>query len=133
MANSSSVQITVDGPRNVIAKVVLYADTGDFASTLVLDPAALSATQPPTNQLRIDEIQYSVEDGWYVNLFWDASAQKHITDLAGRGTFLIGGPFGGWQNDAGAGKTGKINLTTTGYSTGTMAATFTIHCVKQTA
>jgi hypothetical protein len=132
MANSVSVQTTVDGPRNVIAKCVIYADTSDVSSTLLLDPAALSATNPPTNQLRIDEVQYSVQDGWYVSLFWDATTQKHITDLAGRGTFLIGSPFGGWQNDAGAGKTGKINFTTTGYSSGTMAASFTVHCVKQT-
>jgi hypothetical protein len=132
MSNSVSVQITEDGPRNTVAKVVIYADTSDVSSTLVLDPAALVTTNPPSNRLRIDEVQYSVQDGWYVNLFWDASTQKHITDLAGRGTFLIGSPFGGWINDAGTGVTGKINMTTTGYTSGTMAASFTIHTVKQT-
>lgn len=131
MANSVGVQTTVDGERNVIAKVVIYADTSDVSSTLLLDPAALYATNPPTNQLRIDEVQYSVQDGWYVSLFWDATTQTHITDLVGRGTFLIGSPFGAWQNNATTGKTGKINFTTTGYTSGTMAASFTVHCVKQ--
>src|SRR5512142_1040200 len=132
MANSVGIQTTVDGPRNVIVKVAIYADTADVSTTTVLDPATLSATTPPTNQLRIDEVQYSVQDGWYVSLFWDATTAIHITDLAGRGTFLIGSPFGGWQNNAGTGKTGKITMTTTGYSTGTMAASFTLHAVKQT-
>ena len=132
MANSINIDTTVDGPRNIVTKVTVYADTSDVSSTLVIDPAAASATIPPSNQLRIDEVQYSVQDGWYVSLFWDATTQKHIVDLAGRGTFLVGTPFGGWQNDAGTGKTGKINFTTTGYSSGTMAATFTIHAVKQT-
>lgn len=132
MANSVGIQTTVDGPRNVITKVVIYADTADVTTTTVLDPATLSATMPPTNQLRIDEVQYSVQDGWYVSLFWDATTPGHITDLAGRGTFLIGSPFGGWQNNTTTGKTGKITMTTTGWSSGTMVASFTMHAVKQT-
>ena len=132
MANSVGIQTTVDGPRNVIVKCTIYADTSDVSSTTLLDPATLSATTPPSNQLRIDEVQYSVQDGWYVNLFWDASSPVHITDLAGRGTFLIGTPFGGWQNNAGAGKNGKILVSTSGYASGTMVASFTLHAVKQT-
>ena len=132
MANSVSVQTTVDGPRNVVVKCTIYADTSDVSTTDLLDPASLSATNPPTNQLRIDEVQYSVQDGWYVNLWWDATTDVHVVDLAGRGTFLVGSPFGGWQNNAGSGKTGKIQFSTTGYSTGTMVATFTLHAVKQT-
>jgi hypothetical protein len=132
MSNVVAIQTTVDGPRNVITKVDIDCDTSDVSSTLVLDPSALYATNPPTNQLRIDEIQYSVQDGWFVSLFWDATTQKRIIDLVGRGTFLIGSPFGGLQNNAGTGKTGKINMTTTGYTSGTMAASFVLHCVKQT-
>jgi len=132
MSNVVAIQTTVDGPRNVVAKLDIDADTSDVSSTLVLDPAALSATMPPTNQLSIWEIQYAVQDGWYVSLFWDASTQKRIIDLTGRGTFLIGTPFGGLQNNAGAGKTGKINVTTTGWTTGTMVASIELHCIKQT-
>ena len=131
MANSVGIQTTVDGPRNVIVKCTIYADTSDVSSTTLLDPATLSATQPPTNQLRIDEVQYSVQDGWYVNLLWDASSAVHIVDLAGRGFFDLKA-FGGWINNAGAGKTGKILVSTTGYSSGTMVATFTLHAIKQT-
>ena len=132
MANVTEVNITVDGPRNVIAEVNIELDTSDLSSTLVLDPAALSATNPPTNQLRIDELQWSVKDPGSVSLFWDASTQKRIVDMIGRTTFFIGSPFGGLQNDAGAGKTGKINMTTTGYAAGTTSASFVIHCTKQT-
>jgi hypothetical protein len=133
MANTAEVETLVDGPRNVVAKVDIECTSADLSSTVLLDPAALNATNPPTNQLRIDEIQYSVEDGWYVTLFWDASTPVIIVTLSGRGMFPVGPNFGAIQNNAGAGKTGKITATTTGYSSGTMAATFILHCVKESA
>lgn len=133
MANTAEIELLVDGPRNVVAKVDIECTSADLSSTVLLDPATLNATFPPTNQLRIDEIQYSVEDGWFVTLFWDASSPVIIVTLSGRGMFPVGPNFGAIQNNAGAGKTGKITATTTGYSTGTMAATFILHCAKQTA
>jgi hypothetical protein len=132
MANTAEIEISVDGPRNVVAKVDIECTSADLTSTVLLDPAALSATFPPTDQLRIDEIQYSVEDGWYVTLFWDASSPVIIVTLAGRGMFPVGPNFGALQNNAGAGKTGKITATTTGYTSGTQVASFILHCVKQT-
>ena len=133
MANTAEVEILVDGPRNTVAKVDIECTSADLSSTVILDPAALYTTNPPTNQLRVDEIQYSVEDGWFVTLFWDASSPVIMVTLSGRGMFPVGPNFGAIQNNAGAGKTGKITATTTGWASGTMAATFIIHCVKETA
>jgi len=132
MANALSTQTLEDGDRNVVAKVTAVADTSDFASTTVLDPALLNATRPPTNQLAVDEIQYSIEDGWQVELYWDATTPVLMTSLSGRGMFPVGPNYGGLQNNAGTGKTGKIKFLTIGYTSGTMVATLILHCHKQT-
>jgi hypothetical protein len=132
VANTATVDIEEDGPRNVVALVDIACTSADLTSTTILDPATLNATFPITNQLRVDEIQYAVEDGWYVTLLWDASSPVIMVTLNGRGIFPVGPNFGGLQNNAGAGKTGIIKATTTGYSTGTMVATLILHCVKQT-
>ena len=133
MANALSIQTLVDGPRNVVAKVTAVADTSDFSGSTVLDPATLSATNPPTNQLAVDEIQYSVEDGWQVELYWKATTPVLMVTLSGRGMFPVGPNYGGVPNNAGTGKDGKITISTIGYSSGTMVATLILHCHKQTA
>jgi hypothetical protein len=133
VSNALTIQTTVDGPRNVVSKVVAKADTSDFSLSTVINVSALSATIPPTDQVRIDEIQYSVQDGWYVVLYWEATTNKRIVNLSGRGIFPVGPNYGGIQNDAGVGKTGNILLSTVGYTSGTMVATLILHCVKQTS
>lgn len=133
MANAITVETLVDGPRNVVVKVVAVADTSDFSNEVIIDVSALSATIPPTDMVRIDEIQYSVQDGWYVVLLWDATTKKRIVNLNGRGIFPVGPNYGGLQNDAGVGRTGDVLLSTTGYTSLTMVATLIIHAVKQTS
>ena len=132
MANTATTQILVDSERNVVSKTNIVCTSADLTSTTILDPSTLTATFPASNRLRIDEIQYAIEDGWYVNLFWDATTPVLIVELIGRGKFPVGEHYGGLQNNAGTGITGKITATTTGYSTGTMAGTFITHAVKQT-
>lgn len=131
MANALNKQVLEDGPSNAIVKIDLENDTSDTAETVVVDPATLNATFPPSNQLRVDEIQYSIQDGWYVTLFWKATTSKVMVTLSGRGMFPVGPNYGGLQNNAGAGKTGQISLSTTGYSSGTMVATLIMHMRKQ--
>lgn len=117
------IQITEDGPRNVVVLV-----TGDAAgSGTLLDPALLSATQPPTTQLRVDTIDYILADGVTITLQWDATAPVTFLELWGRGNWSIGKTEGGLQNNAGAGKTGKILYTVSG------SGVFSVQmlCVKQ--
>lgn len=133
MANPApAVEISVDGPRNVVATVNLAANATDYSDETIIDVAALSATFPPTNLLKIDEIQYAVEDGWTVLLYWEGTPDKLIVTLDGRGMFPVGPNFGGIQNDATT-PTGNIILSTVGYSSGTMVATLILHIIKQTA
>jgi len=129
VSNYFAVQILEDGERNTVAKVVLVADTSDYSGEVVLDPDTLYQTLPITDLLNVAEIQYSVQDGWYVSLFWDAPTPVLMVNLVGRGRFKVGNEFGGFQNNA-SGATGVITLSTTGWSATTKVATFVIHCVK---
>jgi hypothetical protein len=119
MANLFAVQTLLDGPRNVVVKVTGVLDTSDLASTTVIDPSTLSAIGAfgtlPT-KVRIDMIEYNIEDTLSVNLFWDATTPVLIGEFVGRGTQKYR-QFGGLLNNAGAGITGKITATTT--TTGT--------------
>jgi hypothetical protein len=109
-------QILVDGPRNTVAKT-----TGDgtavVTNQVILDPATLTPVNPgfpgspPATLLRIDHIDYSITDGVIVQLLWEASASVVICELYGRGK-LEAKMFGGYQNNAGAGVTGRILMTT---------------------
>jgi len=112
-----ATQILIDGPRNTVAKT-----SGDFLMSAlptgitILDPALLTSMDPGkagtflATTLRIDVIDYSISDGITVQLFWDATTPVLIAELYGRGKLDLK-PFGGWQNNAGAGNTGKITFT----------------------
>lgn len=132
MANDVSIKVSEDGPRNVVAKVTIVADTADLSNVTILDPATLNATFPPFNLLAVEEVQYSIQDGWVVTLYWDATTPKRIVSLTGRGIFPVGLNFGGIQNNAGVGRNGKITCSSSGLS-GTQYATMILHCNKQVA
>jgi hypothetical protein len=116
----------------VVATVNLAANTSDYTDQKIIDISTLSATNPPTNLVRVDEIQYAIEDGWTVILNWEGTPNATLVTLDGRGMFPVGPNFGGIQNDASS-PTGNILLSTSGYASGTMVATIVLHCVKQTS
>jgi len=133
MANSTTTQITIDGPRNVVVKLQGLLDTSDVSSTVVLDPALLSNIDNDlkASQLRINRIMYDVEDLLTVNLFWDATTPVAIWNLMGRGTIKTR-DIGGIINNSGAGKTGKITMTTQGWSASAILSySVILECVKQ--
>lgn len=134
MANSTSIQILEDGPKNVVVKFEGVLDTSDLASTVVLDPALLSVVDGNgtlATKLRIDNILHNIEDGLSVNLFWDATSPVRIEELVGRSNpkYFKLQPL---QNNAGAGITGKITATTQGWATGAILSfSIILHCTKQ--
>lgn len=100
---------------------------------VAIDPAVLSnidAFGNKASQVRIDRILYTVEEGLDVRLEWDATAPVYIIDLVKAGHQELY-KFGGYQNNACTGKTGRILLATEGWTTGTHEFTLTIHLVKQ--
>lgn len=118
MANSVNTQIIQDGPRNVVVKVEGILDTSDLASTVIVDPAILTGMDN-TGTLKalgliVDRIQFSVEDLLECRLAWDATTPQRMVELAGRGTEKYE-RFGGLTNNSGAGRTGKILLSTQGW------------------
>ena len=119
MANSVNTQIIQDGPRNLVVKIEGILDTSDLASTVVVDPSTL-AGMDNTGSIKalgliVDRIQYSVEDTLEVRLAWDATTPTRMLELQGRGTEKYE-RFGGLTNNSGAGRTGKILLSTEGWA-----------------
>lgn len=131
MANVVSVQLTEDGPKNVVLKVDMSLDTSNLTGQLIYDPSAhYQDPWSPINSVAIDEIQYAVASApggntvpFSVQLLWDATTAVSIVHLEGRGKFPMDWA-GGIPNNAGAGRTGKIICNTYGWqSTNIMYAT----------
>lgn len=131
MANATSVQITNDGPQNVTALFTGSLDTFPLGATVILDPALLSATQPLTTQLRIDTIDYILQDGLTLSVQWDATTPVPVLDLYGRGNWSIGKTESGLNNNAGVGKTGKIIVVSNTPTAGTYTFSVQFWCKKQ--
>lgn len=133
MANVVTTQIVNDGPRFTILRIVGVLDTSDQAALVIANPATLvgmdntGALKAAT--FRVEKVEYSIEDLLAVNLFWQATAPVQFMALTGRGEFCDK-DFGGIPNDAlAAGKTGSIQLSTTGW-VGTKRFTLVIRLVK---
>lgn len=108
--------------------------TGTAGAVVIADPAKLSVVdnlnQKYATQLRIDRIIYTVEDSLAVRLLWEATSNVSILNLVKAGHQELK-KFGGFQNNAGAGKTGKIVLSTEGWGSGIKEFTITLELVKQ--
>jgi hypothetical protein len=135
MANVITTQILEDGQENTIMRVVLLVNTSDIAATPLIDPATLSDIGPfagrKATQLRVKKVIFDIEDTLDVNFYWDATTPLIFEELVGRGINDYR-DAGGLQNNAGAGKTGKILIETQGWATGAiLQATLTIYMGKQ--
>lgn len=129
MANVTSTQIVQDGPRNVVVKVEGILDTSDLSSTVIVDPATLGGMDN-TGAIKalgliVNRIQFSVEDGLECRLAWDATVPTRMVELQGRGTEKYE-LFGGLTNNSGAGRTGKILLSTQGWSSPVIPLSFSL-------
>ena len=133
MANTFSTQLLRDGPRNTVIKVEGILDTSDLALTVIADPAVLQSIDfnnvIKASKLRILDCSYSIQDTLTVNLLWDATTPVRIGELTGRGD-LKSRLFGGFVNNAGAGVTGKILMSTSGWST-IKSFWFVLELIKQ--
>ena len=136
MANSVQTQILEDGDRNVVVKLVGILDTSNVSLTTLLDPATLTSVNTSglnsqkAETLAIKKVTFDIEDGLAVNLYWDADSDVPIWRFTGRA--MANAEFIGFlQNNAGAGKTGKILYDTDGYSSGVLSFSLLIECIKQ--
>ncbi len=121
MADAVTSTTIQDGNRIAIVQLTNTSDgTGESAVTKV-DVSALAANTAngqTCTGVKLGRIVYSTF-GMSVKLLWDATTDTICWDLNSDYTTdedFTG--FGGIQNTSGTGKTGDINLTTTGASSG---------------
>ena len=133
MANSLTTEILADGPVNYIVKVVGVLDTSDLVATVLINPVTMSPINFGVNptQFKIDRIVFAVENGLEVRLQWDATAPIYVMDLTGTGHQEYKS-FGGLTNNAGAGKTGQLLISTQGWTAAAILSfSAVIECIKQ--
>ena len=133
MANTTSIQILNDGPRNVVVKFDGLLDTSELGTTTIVDPALLSDMNingVKASKLRINKIVYDIEDTLDLELFWDAATPVRIWNLVGRGKVDMH-RTGGINNNA-VNPTGKITASTQGWAAGTILSfSVVLELVKQ--
>jgi hypothetical protein len=111
MADAVTSQTIVSGKRNAVMKFTNLSDGTGESAVKKVDMSDLGASS-----LKVAKIHYCVT-GMVATLLWDADTDVRMVDLAGDGCFDFT-EFGGLINNAGAGVTGDINLTTTGHTLG---------------
>ena len=107
-----------DGPKNTAFKVGIRVDESDLNGYTIWDPA-LQYKDPiyQTDACVVDFIDFAVQDGLAITLYWDGPTPRFMCALEGRGT-LLPHPGPGWRNPQAAGTSGKILLSTSGANPG---------------
>jgi hypothetical protein len=127
-------QILVDGPRNVVIKyegTLTATDANTYSIVIPTNLSDFDINGVKANRLRINKVNYDVEDLLTVNVLWKgASANTVFWNFAGRGK-VEARHYGGIINNA-TNPTGEIVATFDYEGTG-QVLTFTIvfELVKQ--
>ena len=127
MASELKVQTLNDGFKNTTIKIDGFVNATDLTSQTVLDLANLSQVDGfghLATTMRVNRINFDVEDALQVNLDWDGATPNNIWRCTGRGE-IKGKPFGGFPDNATT-PNGKITLTTEGGAAATTNLAFTI-------
>lgn len=134
--NSYIIQKLEDGPRNAVFKVDVSLDgSQDYANPEMLVQVATLSSMGPLfgahpSLVRVDVIDWDVQQGLAINLWWDGQGDAALWRLVGRSTEKAY-HFGGLQNNANQ-PTGNITFTTTSTTQGVpLVGAFNIRCVKQ--
>lgn len=122
MADVVKTQVLFNGSRLLTLLLTSVSDGTGEAAVLKVDASAYSCSD-----FRIRHLSYNIQ-GMSVALLRDATAPVVIAQLSGIGKMDFR-DIGGLANDAGAGKTGDILLTTDKASAGDSYA-ITIDMVK---
>lgn len=118
MADAVTSQTLLDSATWAVMKFTNTSDGTGESAVLKVDVSALS---PAASLVTVSKIYYSVS-GMVARLLWDATTDVTMVDLQGDGCMdFDSGPardFRGLTNNAGAGVTGDILLTTVGHTAG---------------
>jgi len=114
MANNITKQTIIDGSKWLVVKIHIEGDgSGEETNTVLIDASSYSPAF--TNESL--EILHAGLSGFTCDLLWDATANVPITNIPDYEFHYTPdevGSFGGFTNNAGAGKTGDVLLTTIG-------------------
>lgn len=124
MAAAATVTILENGERNLVALVNISGTTGDLSASTLIDRSAYA---PAGTKLRVDKID-GVLDGFTATLSFDATADLAFAQLPDGVKFKFNWmKTGGVKSPkAGAGASGDILITTTGFTGSPDRGTFTL-------
>jgi hypothetical protein len=129
MANSVTTQIIEQGPLNYVLRVTGTLDTSDYARTRIVQVSALA---PSCTSVALWEVNtFSISSQLTVTLDWDASTPVKFLQLVSTGNPMKFERYGGIPNNGGAGVTGDVYITTTGWASGTQSFTLVLWFKKQ--
>lgn len=137
MANVVSSRTILDGPAIATVVYTGVLDTSNLAGSTVVDVTTLEYTDQLAKirgtGLIVEEINYDISDTLLVQLAFEASPTNDVfANLSGWGEQLCFQELGSGRHCMEAGKTGKILITTTGYTGGINTFTITLKLRKQT-
>ena len=127
MANAVNIQTILDGDRNVVVLATGILDTSDVALAILVD---VSALVPAATGVAILEAKWSVSSQLALRLFWDqtADAQALIMTNSDHQKFRH---FGGLVSPRGAGFTGDLLYSTSGWASGIQTYSLQLTMAKQ--
>lgn len=114
MANTITKQTIIDGSKYLYVNIHIHGDgSGEESATTLIDASTYTPAFTNCTLMGI----HSTLNGFTAELLWDATTDVHLISIPDY-QFNLNGEQIGWgagiPNNAGAGKTGDINITTVG-------------------
>jgi len=119
MAATATQQIINDGPRNLNVKYTIAGTTGDASAVKLVDASAFNDAEGNAlgaNSLTLIGIDASLT-GFSCKLAWDATTDVDLIEIPSDEPVKQDfSKIGGIKDNSGAGSTGDVMFTTTGYT-----------------
>ena len=132
MADAVATTTIIDGPRKAVIYCTDTSDGDGEAAVTKVDVSALSQSPDldTCTGVRLEKVVFS-NVGMGVKILWDASTDVIAVELPADYSDTIDfSDIGGLPNYAGTGKTGDIQFTTVGASSGDTYSV-TLYCIKE--
>ena len=132
MADAVATTTIIDGPRKAVIYCTDTSDGGGEAAVTKVDVSALSQSPDldTCTGVRLEKVVFS-NVGMGVKILWDATADVIALELPADYSDTIDfSDISGLPNYAGSGKTGDIQFTTVGATSGDTYSV-TLYCIKE--
>ena len=132
MADAVATTTIIDGPRKAVIYCTDTSDGDGEAAVTKVDVSALSQSPDldTCTGVRLEKVVFS-NVGMGVKILWDASTDVIALELPADYSDTIDfSDIGGLPNYAGTGKTGDIQFTTVGATSGDTYSV-TLYCIKE--